>query len=135
MNEIEKDEIDLLAEAEEDLTPIWDATRELKDLHSARAAIFNLVGRGFISLWWVKHWGSVQKELLTEARIQSAMSDLKEDKYWVPNDEPSSGYYAFYCTEKGRNFYQTDPTVSSYMKEEWCRRKIKRGQMRPNIGG
>lgn len=128
MNEEEKDELDLLADAEEDTIPLWMANLTLKDLDKAKCAVHGLLKKRWVTLRWVDAKTMVSTEVLAH-ELDAALEEIKNDTNWLVNKEKMIGYYGFFITPSGLSYYQTNPDAAEYMNKEWKKRAIERGHM------
>lgn len=128
MNNEEKDELDLLADAEEDTIPLWLANVTLKDMDKAKAAVHRLLKKGWIKLWWVDA-KSMKGTELQGKELDAALEEIEKDENWIVNEEEMIGYFGFFITESGLAYYQTNPQAAEYMNKEWEQRAIERGHM------
>jgi len=131
MTNDEKDELDILAEAEEDFVPIWEANQRFKNLLQARKIISSLLEKEWVSLWWHESWTSGNCHELDKSEINVAIQNLGNDIWWYPQPEvDQGGYYSIFITPKGLSHYQNDPIARTYMIEEWEVRAAKRGYLK-----
>lgn len=128
MNDEEKDELDLLADAEEDTVPLWAANVTLKNLDKAKSAVYGLIKKGWVNLWWVDA-KSMQRTELQGEELDAALEKIQNDEHWIVNQEQMCGYFGFFITESGLAYYQTNPQAAEYMNKEWKQRAIERGHM------
>jgi hypothetical protein len=128
MTDEEKDEIDLLSDSVEDLCAIQEAKDDLLELGRARRAIGSLIQKGWIALWWCYPDDIPESpKQLTGSKLESALKDLQEDRWWEDGDWIKNGFYAFAASDEGLAHYQSDPLIREYMRKEWMVRAIQRG--------
>lgn len=136
MTDDEKDEIDLLTEAVEDWQHLSSAAGTFQDLPRGKGAVHRLLQKNLITLWWHQHWttpagvDNIPPEELAVSRLEEALKHIEAEEWWIPHDDPESGFYSFTASKDGKVYYFADPEVANYMRNEWEIRAQERGHLR-----